>query len=207
MKTIIGFTGRAGSGKTTAAVHLATKYGFQRVRFAGPLKAMLHAIGLNHDHTDGDLKEQPCEMLCGKTPRHAMQTLGQEWGRQLLGEDFWIRAWQVAVENAKSDFIVVEDVRYENEANAIHAMGGTVCRVTRRGTSAVEHDSENGMFPVDWSFINNGTEEHFRDALTGLLGPGIRRARHAGLPPMQVQNDRLIGLSPDMLRVMREAGE
>ena len=101
---LIGFCGAAGAGKTHAATLLARDWGYSRVRFAGPLKAMLHALGLTEADTDGAAKDQPADLLGGRTPRHAMQTLGTEWGRALISPDcgcapgsappraIWIRA-------------------------------------------------------------------------------------------------------------------
>lgn len=85
---LLGITGKAGSGKTTASDHLVS-LGWTRVKLAGPFKDMLRAIGLTDQHLEGDLKEAPCDLLCGQTPRHAMVTLGTEWGRDMIGGDFW----------------------------------------------------------------------------------------------------------------------
>ena len=90
---IIGLTGLAGSGETTVARHLMGMHGFVRHRMAEPLKSMLKALGLTEQQIDGDLKEVPCELLGGKTPRHAMQTLGTEWGRDLISQNLWVKAW------------------------------------------------------------------------------------------------------------------
>src|SRR4051794_965130 len=62
-RTIIAFTGLAGSGKSTAAHHLVNRRGFQRVRFAGPLKAMMASLGLTHEQIEGAEKESPCALL------------------------------------------------------------------------------------------------------------------------------------------------
>src|SRR6516164_9279263 len=95
-RAVVGFAGRMHSGKTTAALELI-RYGFVRVRFAGPLKSMLHALGLTPAELDGDLKEQPCALLGGVTPRHAQQTLGTEWGRACITPEVWVNAWLHAV--------------------------------------------------------------------------------------------------------------
>jgi hypothetical protein len=124
---IIGFCGPAGSGKSTAALHLVQRHGYHRVRFAGPLKAMMRALGCTEDEVDGALKETPCELLGGRTPRQAMQWLGTEWGRQMITPDLWLRAW--AAEARLHRRVVCDDVRFPNEEAEIRARGGIIVRV------------------------------------------------------------------------------
>ena len=80
------------------------------------------AIGLSAEQIDGSLKETPCDLLCGKTPRQAMQLLGTEWGRDLISPDFWVSAWSAAVDRALTGGaigIVADDCRFLNEVAAI----------------------------------------------------------------------------------------
>jgi hypothetical protein len=123
---LIGFCGPIGAGKTFAADHLARDYGYSRVRFAGPLKAMLRALGLSEDQTDGAAKEAPCALLGGRTPRYAMQVLGTEWGRELISPDIWTRAWDHHAARYLDNGlpVVVDDVRFVNEATALLRRGG-----------------------------------------------------------------------------------
>lgn len=146
---IIGFCGLAGAGKTTAAEYLEHEHGFARVRFAGPLKAMMAALGCSQDEIDGHLKDSPCNLLGGKTPRQAMQWLGTEWGRDMIAPDLWTRAWNAA---ASASRIVADDVRFANEADAIRARGGIVVEIHRPGAGAVvgaTHISEAMPFAPD----------------------------------------------------------
>jgi hypothetical protein len=153
---LIGLIGKKGSGKDTAAEGLGT-YGFQNVKFAGALKAMLRTLlayqGVDEitigRMIDGDLKEVPTEYLAGKSPRFAMQTLGTEWGRNLIGPDFWL---DTAMKKATTGDTVITDVRFPNEVNAVKAHGGTVIRIVAEGDtvfaeSAVgtDHASETLM--------------------------------------------------------------
>lgn len=128
MPVLIGLSGRAGSGKTYASNHLVSRYGYTRVKFADPLKDMLRAVGLTEEHIEGKLKEEPCDLLCGKTPRFAMQTLGTEWGRNLIGDGLWGSLWSARVESLLSQeaLVVTDDVRFSNEAERIKSMGGIV---------------------------------------------------------------------------------
>lgn len=178
-RVIIGFAGRMHSGKTTAAKELVY-IGFTRVRFAGPLKAMMLALGLTEEEIDTNpiLKEHPCELLCGKSPRYAMQTIGTEWGRNIIGQDLWINAWKRAVSKLPAHIpVTVDDVRFENEAEAIRYLGGKVVRIIRPETDTISltHDSERMDFPVDEVIENCGTRHEFL-ARVRSLKPGWRDA-------------------------------
>lgn len=159
LPAVVAFTGKAGAGKSTAANYLVRKHGYTRVRFAGPLKAMMRAIGLSDAEIEGDLKETPCALLQGKTPRHAMQTLGSEWGRDSIGPDFWIGLWRAEAERvlAAGGRIVVDDCRFPNEAAAVRALGGRVIAVAGRGGIGGKHASEAGCGPPDAFLWNAGT--------------------------------------------------
>ena len=156
---IIGFTGAIGAGKTTAAMCLVRNHGFVRVRFAGPLKAMLRTFGLTDAQIDGDDKEMPCRALGNRTPRYAMQKLGTEWGRDLIHPDLWTRAW--ARDAARHAHVVCDDVRYQNEVDAIKQAGGVIVHIWRPGSSsrAGEHSSEGKDLPYDLTISNHSSVE------------------------------------------------
>lgn len=165
-RRVIGFAGAAGSGKSTAAEFLEKGCGFRRVRFAGPLKAMIQALGLTPDEIDGHLKESPCELLGGKTPRWAMQSLGTEWGRELIGPDVWVNAWHRAVDNLPAHVhVVCDDVRFANEADAIRSRGGLVVLIERQGLQRGGHASEQVDFHTDCTLPNGNFEEFLEDVL------------------------------------------
>ena len=68
---LVAFVGPIGSGKTACAEYFCKKYGYTNIKFAGPLKRMLKEMGLTDEHLEGALKEQPCDILAGRTPRWA----------------------------------------------------------------------------------------------------------------------------------------
>jgi hypothetical protein len=176
---IVAFSGPAGSGKTTAAKHLVTDHGYRRIRFADPIKDMLRDFGLTFDQIDGPLKETPCDTLCGKTPRRAMQTLGDEWGRQLIGGDIWVRAWERRLEEAmlwSSDTrIVVDDLRYPNELDALLRHDALIVRILFPEVPAVEnHDSENHALFSQRVLINDSTPTDFVNRLELLLDGSVQ---------------------------------
>lgn len=150
---LVGFAGQIGCGKSAAAAHLIGQ-GFTVHKMAGPLKNMLRAIGLDDDHIEGHLKQVPCGLLCGKTPREAMITLGTEWGRDMIGPDIWTRAWGATLPPGN---VVCDDVRFANEVDAIHRAGGTVIRIVRGDLAPASHVSEAQDFEVDRTIYNDGT--------------------------------------------------
>jgi hypothetical protein len=62
-RCIIGLAGLPGAGKSAAADRLIEKHGFERVKFSGPLKDMVRALGFNDREIEGDLKETPSYKL------------------------------------------------------------------------------------------------------------------------------------------------
>lgn len=164
---VIALTGLAGSGKSTAADYLVADYGYTLVKFAGPLKAMLREVGLTVNEIEGNRKELPIDFLCGKTPRQAMQTLGYEWGRKCIGEDFWVNAWRLAVNDCRH--VVVDDCRFPNEAMAVRRLGGEVWRITGRGGIAGDHESESGCGYAEVVIDNSGERGALIEAVDGAL--------------------------------------
>lgn len=190
---VIGLTGPGGCGKSTVARALvAALPGAKIVHTATPMKAALGAIlaagGLTPPQVerrlDGDLKRVPCAILGGRTPTHAMQTLGTEWGRDLIHPDLWADLWRVQAEQAlaRGRAVINDSVRFGNEAAAIRALGGLVVRLTdRAGDLAATHSSEDGT-PADLFVSNAGTPEATAGAiLDAIAGRQIEAAnRGAG---------------------------
>lgn len=163
MTRLLAFTGPAGSGKSTAAKHLEL-FGYRRIRFAGPLKRMMRALGLSDEQIEGSLKDLPTDLLGGKTPRFAMQTLGTEWGRNLLGENFWVGIWERNAAwylNGLLQRVVVDDCRFQNEAEAVHRLGGKIIRIVGRGGISGDHASERMDWSADEEIVNDGSVEDF----------------------------------------------
>lgn len=164
-KLIIGFCGYAGAGKDTAAnaaitVLRAYNRTAARVAFADPMRDMLAALGVPANHMyDRALKEAPIASLSGHSYRKLAQTLGTEWGRNCLGEDFWVDAAFARVQAADVDAVLITDVRFPNEAARINAAGGFLARVTRPGLERVNpHPSEEHVanFVPDYEILNDG---------------------------------------------------
>jgi hypothetical protein len=161
---IVGLTGLKHSGKSTVARAFETA-GFKCVPFAAPMRAMLAAL-LEIRHVDpriayaalyGDLKESHLGALGGRSARHALQTLGTEWGRNLMHPDFWVEAWRDAIRT--EPLVIADDVRFPNEAQIVRALGGRVIRIARDGRVEGDgHVSETVVHTIkpDETIFNNG---------------------------------------------------
>jgi hypothetical protein len=162
MSKLIGFySPSAGSGKSTLA-HAITGHGYVVERFAAPMKEMLRTLLLHAGAApeeaaamiDGDLKETPSAFLAGHSPRHALRTLGTEWGRGHMSETLWVNAALTRAELllAQGRKVVFDDMRFPNEAEAIRQRGGLLIKIVRPGLAPQrgQHASEGSL--DDWHF-------------------------------------------------------
>jgi hypothetical protein len=157
-KPIIAFTGLAQSGKTTAA-NAFISVGYDRMSFAEPIKAMIQCLTPLLD------KDARPPSLCGKSLREVYQTLGTDWGRKMVGEDIWINAGRARIDTLLGDVesdiirgIVIDDIRFDNEADLVRKMGGLVIEITRSSVPQMDHISESGISRdlIDYTFANEG---------------------------------------------------
>lgn len=184
---LIGFTGKAGSGKDTAADYLCQQRGFFKYSFAKPLKDMLAVIGVTDNR---ETKELPHPVF-GVSPRRMMQTLGTDWGRDMICADIWLRCATQALRNTPmielnkytlngsqcSDWgaakgMAIADVRFENEAAWLRQSGGVLIHIGRPGLVEVAaHVSENGVefLESDRLLVNDSTVRVLHAKLESIL--------------------------------------
>lgn len=159
---IIGLAGRARSGKDTVATLFGRTH--RIVRFAQPIKEAAKALyGWSDIAVETEIKDF-VDPHWGVSPRSAMQHLAQTT-RLLVANDFFVRR---LFDSWEGDAIVIPDVRYKHEVDAIHARGGITIKITREGVK--KHDIE---FTVDelettHQILNNGTLDDLRRQVDGL---------------------------------------
>lgn len=168
---ILGISGKSRHGKDAIAERLVESHGFVRIALADALKAGAAAIfGLTQDQLYGSTKEV-IDPRWGKSPRQILQLLGTEAIRNVFGDDTWIRALRVKIDDVGPSHVhmpgsggcircgaqeiagrcrvvgvVIPDVRFPNEADAVLGWGGQVWRVVRPGVPAVNpHVSETAL--------------------------------------------------------------
>jgi hypothetical protein len=175
---IIGLCGLAGSGKDTVSAILSRHHRFAAISFAGPIYGAVSGItGLTpQELKDRDIKEEPIPWL-GKSPRELLQTLGTEWGREMVCDDIWIKiAMRRASQYERSSWhVVITDVRFQNEAEAIRYAGGRVWQVQRTAAGlhgpTGQHSSEAGIpdHLVDQVVWNDGELEDLEEAVNSAF--------------------------------------
>lgn len=154
---IVGIMGNGiGSGKTTVANYLVKEYGFTRVPLAKKLKEAV--IALDPTLEDGvrlsrllekrnfeDVKRDSHEL------RRYLQRMGTEVGREQFGAYFWINLWLKEAEKHRK--VVVDDVRFLNEAETIEDLEGGLLIVENPSldiNGAGQHASEE-----DWAIVKS----------------------------------------------------
>lgn len=156
-------------GKTTVAGYLSG-HGFRIVPFAESLKRMafvfLTELGLTDSMIEHHLfhaKEARIDAFgLNITARHICQTLGTEWGRSCIHPDVWLHCWQrKAQQNMDRGIdVVVDDVRFPNEAELIRRLGGEVWCIERPAVlRTTSHASEGSLdnFVFDRRIVNDGS--------------------------------------------------
>lgn len=175
---LVGLIGKKRVGKDTFAAVLVEEFGFARVAFADPLKEMALAIDpyiqAEHSYRLSDAVDVlGWEGAKDAYPevRRFLQRLGTDGVRQ-FDEDFWVRAGMRAAAAKRRPMrlntsdgraataprpVVITDVRYPNEADAIREAGGTLVRIVRPGVDDGDtHASETALdgYAVDYTVSN-----------------------------------------------------
>ncbi|MFD4797201.1 deoxynucleotide monophosphate kinase family protein [Streptomyces anulatus] len=187
----VALMGRAGAGKDTAAARLVQRYAFVRVAFADPLKEsalrldpIVGAEGTSYGalpiRLSDVVKRYGWDRAKNSYPevRRTLQNLGE--AVRADDPDFWLRMAldKVTTADRWSLPVVISDVRYANEADALRAAGALMVRIERPGASAggeaARHVSELDLdaYPADVTVSNTGTVADL-DALVDALA--IRR--------------------------------
>jgi hypothetical protein len=171
---IVGFCGLIGAGKDTAADYLCNFHGFRRDSFANTLKDAVAAVfGWDRLLLEGRTKEArewreqvdpwwaDRLQIPNLTPRWILQYWGTDVCRIGFHDDIWIASLENKMRKTK-DNIVISDVRFPNEINAIKNAGGIVIQV-RRGINPEWYkyalDYNAGPSKIGWALSRNKLEE------------------------------------------------
>lgn len=203
---LVGLIGKKRVGKDTFAATLVEEFGFVRVAFADPLKEMAltidPVIAYGKREEDGTwtepyrlseaVAEEGWELTKDQwpEPRRFLQRLGD--GVRQFDPEFWLRAGLTQAWTYRHGYpesqpagvigmfrprsVVITDVRYPNEADAIREAGGILVRIVRPGVADGDtHASETALDDYDANrTVNNAGslvwfQDQARELADGLL--------------------------------------
>lgn len=176
--TLIGLGGLAGAGKDTAAEALTERCGFVKIAFADPMKRFaMEMWNFTEEQLWGPSERRNAvDPRYGFSPRHVLQVLGTEVGRQ-IDRKVWLRYGLLTAHRIVTGLgtlkyvrtqgivrlrpdqwlgvprgVVITDVRFLNEGTAIKEVGGLVFMIDRQGAGlegvAAKHASEQGFIDL-----------------------------------------------------------
>ena len=179
---IIGITGHARHGKDSTADIIVSNFGYRKHALADVMKEACRVIfGWTDAHLYGELKEV-IDPRYGISPRHALQTLGTEWGQYKLSEyDSFNevtgrKLWVNSILNRVQGDTVISDVRFPHEAEAIRERGGFIIRVNRDYPVDLSHESEQAVNKIrpDFFVDNFGTLDDLEITVKSLVFDALR---------------------------------
>jgi hypothetical protein len=171
MAHIIAICGLKRSGKDTVADYICSKYGYQKMKFADPLKMALRTLfNFSEEQMEGDKKDHVDETW-GITPRSALQFFGTEVMQYKLqeilpaiGRTFWAERLCANHSCINSSKIVISDMRFPHELDVLkrHQNNVTVICIDRVSCAsphdvALLHQSEKEYrnITIDYFIDNN----------------------------------------------------
>lgn len=181
---IYAFNGGKGSGKTYVADKLEdflelSGLDVHRFAYADPIKDMCAVLLRYLGHSDKyvrnpDFKETVIPGL-GVTGRKMMQTLGTEWGRNMIHPQLWLKTMDARINALHHDArVIIDDCRFANEVEHVHSYSPmttvVLMEVKREGKErgADTHISEQEL-PYDLPVLQNTNGISGKDILHSLV--------------------------------------
>lgn len=166
---IIAFTGKKASGKTTATDYLLSKAvehesGSLQIEKINMKVGIIAEMKEKMDVTLKALSEtygMDIETLFKEKPP-LMRALMQDYGLMRRGDDpdYWVKKWAEKVKQSTANVIVVDDVRFPNELEAVFANNGEVYRIKRLGQETTDfHETETALDHIELPTIEARTPE------------------------------------------------
>jgi len=163
---IVGFSGLKGSGKSFLAEHLVKKYGYERYSYADPIKKAVAAIlNVSYDWVHHNKENYIYFGDDEISVRRIIQTLGTEWGRDTISTNIWVFSLLSSIKASGNfnKFVVIDDVRFDNEAKAIKEKGGVIINIDSHIESGDSHASEQITKISDFKIYNDFTENTLKE--------------------------------------------
>ena len=179
---LIGFSGKKGSGKSYFADYLVNNKLFIKLSFASPLKEITKILfNLSDEDVKDPIKKELINPKFNASPRELMQWLGTDIMREEFNKKFnysgsiWIDSVKDKVKTLLEDNkdVVIDDVRFQNEVDMIHSLGGIVINLRNDSdntlnNSTSNHSSENQKLTFNYEFVNDKSYSNTYDIYLNL---------------------------------------
>ena len=156
---ILGITGKMFSGKDTVAEFVHFAFRNSRITsFAYPMKQMMiDYFGFTYEDLYTVEGKNRYNEFWGMTNREALQKIGTECFRNNFHVDTWLKTMEVNIINDLTPIIIIPDVRFPNEAELIHALGGSILKIIRddvkRDQNQMTHASETMIDQISYDML------------------------------------------------------
>lgn len=180
---LIGFSGKKGSGKSYFADYLVNNKLFIKLSFASPLKEITKILfNLSDEDVKDPIKKELINPKFNASPRELMQWLGTDIMREEFNKRFNYSG-SIWIDNVKDKVkmlldsnkdVVIDDVRFQNEVDMIHSLGGIVINLhndlnsNNLNTLTSSHPSENQKLTFNYEFINDKSYSNTYDIYLNL---------------------------------------
>jgi dephospho-CoA kinase len=150
----VAICGKMASGKTTIAEVLCSELGFHKFSLAGGVK---------------DLANYLFDIPEGHKDRVAYQKVG-DGARKTLYQNIWIDVLKGKVRESGQEFVVVDDVRYVNEAENLRRDGWFIIKLEIAEDLQIERLMET--YPDDWE-IHADARNHASELEVDLIPDSV----------------------------------
>lgn len=123
--------------KTRLPGIICRRLSIQSYGFADPIYDMVKAgfgiDGKSKEWQDRGKKSAPIDWLSAERDislRYLLETLGTEWGREMICSDLWARIAEKRYRESEAG-LVIRDVRFPNEVDWLDRLGGTLVHIIR----------------------------------------------------------------------------
>ena len=177
--SVIAFTGKMGTGKTTAlkfAMDFCDKndISYEYLKFADPLYELQDLFYQISNLPKPDKKD-----------RQLLQFLGIH-GRN-IDPDIWVKILLLKAQDAinRDNLVFIDDCRFDNEAQIIDELNGIIINIhghTTEDETMVNksHVSENGICPIffEYNVANIGSKTELKDKIQNILIERLLGVQH-----------------------------
>ena len=179
---LIALNGAIGSGKDTVAEYLGIYFDYSILGFSDVIYESLYRLNPavllgtgRAEHLQRIVDSYGWDHVKRRYPavRAMLRTQGTENGRNIHGDDCWLKVSQRRMEQSGKPRFVFRDLRFPNEADFIRSLGGQIWRIEGRVSEEVgnlpEHVSEQHIIEPDRVLVNDGTVARLYHRVNSLM--------------------------------------